>query len=325
MWSLWPGVAMMTTASLFAFFSKPKMILEAFAGAFRKKTAENEDILKDIELPMKVFAIGIPIVGMVLVTMGHFYFHVTWWLGVIAIPLVFVFTLIAVNSTALTAITPTGALGKLTQLTYAALAPGNVTTNLMTAGITGEVAGHASNLLMDIKPGYMLGAKPRHQAVGHILGILAGGTAAVPVFYYVFLRNNVANLATQNMPMLAAVIWKAVAEILTVGFSALHSSAVWAIAIGALLGILFEVIRTVTKGKFFLSGVGMGLAMVIPFSTCWSMFAGALFFWIVDKASKNEEGWWRKVALKNQETICAGIIAGGAIMGIIAILIETRL
>ena len=43
------------------------------------------------------------------------------------------------NSTGLTSITPTGALGKLTQLTYGALAPGNITTNLMTAGITGEV------------------------------------------------------------------------------------------------------------------------------------------------------------------------------------------
>ena len=43
---------------------------------------------------------------------------------------------IAVNSTGLTSITPTGALGKLTQLTYGLLAPGNVTTNLMAAGIT---------------------------------------------------------------------------------------------------------------------------------------------------------------------------------------------
>ena len=44
----------------------------------------------------------------------------------------------------------------------------------MTAGITAEVASNASNLLMDIKPGYMLGAKPRQQAIGHVLGIFAG-------------------------------------------------------------------------------------------------------------------------------------------------------
>src|SRR5690606_31851527 len=36
-WSLWCGVAMMTTSSLFAFFSKPKVILTAFTGMFAKK------------------------------------------------------------------------------------------------------------------------------------------------------------------------------------------------------------------------------------------------------------------------------------------------
>ena len=324
MWSLWGGVAMMTTASLYSFFSKPKMIFSAFTGLFGKNKKENEDILKHIELPMRVFVIGIPLMGFATVFLGHLYFGISWWLGLIAIPMVFIFTLIAVNSTALTAITPTGALGKLTQLTYAVLAPGNVTTNLMTAGITGEVAGNASNLLMDIKPGYMLGAKPRHQAMGHVLGIIAGGIASTPVFYLLF-NSEISKLASETLPMPAAVIWKAVAEVLTVGLSFLHSSAIWAMAIGAVLGIVFEVIRTATKGKFFISGVGMGLAFVIPFSTCLSMFLGALFFWIAGKLAKAEEGWWKKIILPNQETICAGIIAGGAIMGILVIILELKL
>ena len=323
MWSLWGGVAMMTTASLYSFFSKPKMILSSFSGLFGKNKG-NEDILKSIELPMRVFVIGIPLMGLATIILAHLYFNVTWWLGLISIPLVFIFTLIAVNSTALTAITPTGALGKLTQLTYAVLAPGNVTTNLMTAGITGEVAGNASNLLMDIKPGYMLGAKPRHQAMGHVLGIIAGGIASTPIFYLMFNRE-ISKLASETLPMPAAVIWKAVAEVLTVGLSFLHASAIWAIVIGAVLGIVFEVVKTATKGKFFISGVGMGLAFVIPFSTCLSMFLGALFFWIVSKVAKAEEGWWRRVLLPNQETICAGIIAGGAIMGILVIILELKL
>ena len=58
----------------------------------------------------------------------------------------------------------------------------------MTASITGEVASHSANLLQDIKPGYMLGAKPRQQAVGHVLGVIAGAVLSVPVFYMVFLQ-----------------------------------------------------------------------------------------------------------------------------------------
>ena len=38
-WALWGGVAMMTTASLFAFFAKPQILVSAFRGLFRRQNA----------------------------------------------------------------------------------------------------------------------------------------------------------------------------------------------------------------------------------------------------------------------------------------------
>jgi uncharacterized oligopeptide transporter (OPT) family protein len=326
MWSLWGGVAMMTTASLFSFFSKPQMLLAAFKSIGRKKGAEVEaDPLRNIELPMKVFAIGIPVVGAVIVLMGLVFFQISWWLGVVAIPLVFVFTLIAANATGLTAITPTGALGKLTQLTYAGLAPGNTPTNLITAGITGEVAGHASNLLMNIKPGYMLGGKPRLQAMGHVLGIIAGGFACTPIFYYALFRGNIEVFGTDRLPMIAAMIWKAVAEVLTRGFSILHVTALVAVVIGATLGILFEVLKITTKNRWPISGVGMGLAFVLRFSDSWLMFLGAFIFWLLARRTANPKSWMNVNIVANQETICAGVIAGGALIGIVIMVLSVAL
>jgi OPT family oligopeptide transporter len=323
-WALWGGVAMMTTASLYAFFSKPAVLISAFSGLFGKKDPNKQsDVLKDIELPMKVFAIGIPLVGGIVVLLAWLFFGVEIWMGLIAIPLIFVFTLIAVNSTGLTSITPTGALGKLTQLTYGVLAPGNITTNLATAGITGEVAGNASNLLMDIKPGYMLGGKPRHQAIGHFLGIIAGALASVPVFYFVFMRNGPTNLISEQYPMPAATIWKAVAEILTKGLSNLVESARWMALAGAIIGVLLEVAKSATKGRFWLSGVGVGLAFVIPFNTCFAMFLGSFIFWLASRLSKKPESAVNKIMVQNMEPTAAGIIAGGALMGIAVILIES--
>ncbi|MCS7337077.1 MAG: OPT/YSL family transporter [Verrucomicrobiae bacterium] len=321
-WALWGGVAMMTTASLLAFFAKPRILLSAFRGLFRKKANAEEDILRDIELPMRVFVIGIPVVGIALVLLANQFFGVKIWLGALAIPLVFIFTLIGVNSTALTSITPTGAMGKLTQLTYGLLDPGNIKTNIMTAGITAEVAGNASNLLMDIKPGYMLGAKPRLQAIGHVLGIIAGACVAVPVFYLVFLKNGPAGLISDQYPMPAINIWKAVAEALTQGLSNLPVSARWAALFGALLGLLLELIRLATKGRFWLSPVGVGLAAVIPFNTCLAMFLGSLFFWLVGKLFTRPGSAGNRILVQNQEPICGGVIAGGGLMGIIVIIIE---
>src|SRR5260370_5894726 len=122
--------------------------------------------------------------------MADQFFGVAAWVSVLAIVLVFFFCLIAINSTGMTSITPIGPMGKLTQLTFGALAPGNKEVNLMTAGITGEVASHSANLLQDIKPGYMLGAKPRQQAAAHVLSGIAGALVSVPFFYLVFLQLN---------------------------------------------------------------------------------------------------------------------------------------
>jgi uncharacterized oligopeptide transporter (OPT) family protein len=126
-WALWGGVSLMVLSSLVAFFAKPQLIFGALFSLFGGKR-QKSDVLKHIELPMWVFVVGIPVVGGVSIYLAHRWFGVDYWLGIIAIPLVFVFSLIGAHSTALTSITPTGALGKLTQLTYGALAPGTPPT-----------------------------------------------------------------------------------------------------------------------------------------------------------------------------------------------------
>lgn len=320
MWSLWGGAAIMTTSSLYSFFSKPQIIVQSFKKMFSKKEAK-DDILAKIELPMWIFAVGIPVIGALTVYLGHIWFGIHYWLGIIAIPLVFVFTLIAVTSTGLTAITPGGALGKLTQITYGALAPGNVTTNLMTAGITSEVSLNASNLLMDIKPSYMLGGKPRLQALGHILGIFAGGLIAVPVFYSIF-HGDISLFTTDALPLPSALVWKGVSEVLTKGLSNLHYTAQIAAGIGAVLGIVIEIANKKMNGKFPLSGVGLGLGFVLRFADAWSMALGTLIFWVAKKMCKNKEGVGYRAFVDNQETLAAGVIAGGSIIGIILILLE---
>ena len=314
-WSLWGGVAMMTTASLYSFFAKPQTLLTAFKGLSRRKSTA-VDPVRHIELPLWVSLVGVPLVGAYLVWIAHWFFGVQIWLGIVAIPMVFVFTLIGVNSTALTSITPTGALGKLTQLAYGALAPGNITTNIATAGIAAEVAGGASNLIQNIKPGHMLGGKPRYQAIGHVIGAFSGAVFSVVVFYPLFLRNNPAGLISEQYPYPAATVWKAVAEILTKGLSQLPTSAVVAAAVGAGLGIVLELIRLAGKGRFPISPVGIGLAFVISFQTCLAMFIGSFVFWVIGAVWPRPEQRPNAVLVQNQESICAGVVAGAALIGV---------
>ncbi len=324
LWALWGGAALMTTASLYSFFfseSTKQSVRELFKKK-ATKTVKKKDILADIELPSRVSLIGIPIMALVISWMGHTFFAVDYWLGLVSVPLVFVLSIMAVKSTGLTAITPGGALAKITQVFFSFLAPGNMNVSLITAGITSEVSLNASNLLMDIKPGYMLGAKPRQQAVGHVIGIFAGGLVAVPVFYMLF-HGDINVFGTEQFPMPSALVWKAVAEVLSKGISALHISAQWAILVGAVLGVVLEMMVKRSNGKFPLSPVGLGLPFVIPFTDVFLMFMGAFVFWLLERKSKSLRSEFYENVIDNKESIGAGIIAGGSIIGIILLIIET--
>ena len=321
LWALWPGVAAMVVASFVSFFSKPDVITSAFRGLFGKKTGD--DVLKDIEFPLWISFVGIPIMSAITAWMAWSFFDVPIWASLIGLPLTFILSLVAANSTALTSTTPVGATSKITQLFYGLVRPGDIKSNLATAGITAEVVGNSSNLLMDIKPGYMLGAKPRQQAIGHIIGIFSGAIASTFLFFVLFTKgvdpNNpdtIANIQTEQFPMPAVTIWRGVAEVLTEGLNKLPKSVVNAVIIASIAALILEVLRIVSKNKLPLSPVAMGLAFVIDFRSSLCMFTGAFLFWLLGVGRVKEEDAPNNLWIQNHEPICAGIIAGASLMGI---------
>ena len=75
----------------------------------------------------------------------------------------------------------------------------------------------------------------------------------------------------------------------------------------------------------FNMGVGLGLGVILKFTDSLSMALGALLFWFAQyKAKKTNKSHYKQI-VDNQEVISAGIIAGGSIIGIVLILIETAL
>ena len=330
LWSLWPGVAAMVVASFVTFFAKPGTITNSFKGLFSKKVGE--DPLKDIEFPMWISVIGIPIMSLVTACLAYSFFDVPVLVSLVGLPLTFVLSLVAANSTALTSITPIGATSKITQLFYGLVSPGKISTNLATAGITAEVVGNSSNLLMDIKPGYMLGAKPRQQAIGHIIGILSGGIASTFLFFILFTKGvdpgdpaTIKNLQSDKFPMPSVTVWVGVATILTKGFKELSQSAMVAMVVASVLALILEIMRIASKNKFPLSPVAIGLAFVVDFKSSLCMFAGSLIFWLLGVGRIKEEDAKGNLWVENCEPICAGLIAGTSLMGIADMLVSTFL
>jgi uncharacterized oligopeptide transporter (OPT) family protein len=321
-WSLWWGVTMMVVGSIISLLAKPEII----TGAFKKKksgtVSNGTDVLKHIEVPLWISYVGIPIFSVLGASVTHYFFGVPWLLAFISLPLIFVLTIICTNSMALTSWTPTGALSKITQFAMGAIDRTNPASNLIPAGMTGEIASNAANLLSDIKPGYMLGGKPRHQVVGHIIGIFAGSLAAIPLFFLLFLppdANGVRSSATivsEQFAMPAAIQWKGVAELIAKGVSSLPTSAIVSMIVAAIAAAGIEIARIVTKGRFPLSSVSIGLGVVLPPEASFMMWLGALLFWWMGKrnatpGTKGHDFW-----VEGCEPICAGLISGAALIGI---------
>ena len=320
-WSLWWGVTMMVVGSLVSLLARPQVIIGAFRGLGGKRD-ERADVLRHIELPLWLSAVGVPIFAVLGAWVSHAFFGVPWLLAFISLPLIFVLSVICANSMALTSWTPTGALSKITQFTMGAIDRANPASNLIPAGMTGEIAANASNLLSDIKPGYMLGAKPRQQAMGHVIGVFAGALFCVPLFFLLFLppdANGVRSTATivsDQFGMPAALQWKGVAELIAKGVTQLPQSAVISMIVAAIAAVAIEAAKIMTKGRFALSAVAVGLGVVLPPEATFAMWVGAMIFWW--QARKHREPGTRghRIWKEGYESICAGLISGAALVGI---------
>lgn len=324
-WSLWCGAAIMTSAALWSFFVDRRLFSNMMRPSAGEGLEKPGDPLGKVEIPSWIFFAGLPMAGSAVVWMAHSFFDVAVWLAIVCIPLVFFLTIIAVKATALTSMTPHGALGKVTQLACGALAPQNITSNIVAASVSAEVALQASNFIQNIKPGYMVGAKPRLQAVGHLIGAVSGALAGVAVFYAVFMKDGPASLIRSEFPFPAVVVWRAVAEALTGGLSGLPGSAVVAGCTGIIAGVLAELLRTRSNGKFPISPIGFGLAFVIPFDISLAMFVGATVFWVCGRRQSLPHARISRKIAQNLEPICAGAVAGAAIASVALITLETFL
>lgn len=315
-WTLWPATALMVTSGLLAFAMRWRTVLRAFSGLlslFGNDGGRRDDPLERVEVPGSWFVIGTGISGLACVLLGHYLFDITWWMGILAVMVTFLLSIVAARATGETDVTPIGAMGKITQLMYGVIAPSNMTTNLMTASITAGAASHSADLLTDLKAGYLLGGNPRKQTISQLFGVLAGTLVCVPVYMVIAQPEK---LGTAEMPAPSAKVWEGVALMLSKGVGNLPEGAVNAMIIGGIVGILLtlaEELLPASYRKFIPSPTGLGIAGVVPAFNSISMFLGALVAWLLANASKETDE-------KYTIPVSSGLIAGESLMGVAIIL-----
>ncbi len=332
--SLWAGAAIMISASLTSLALQWRVVgrglrelatlvsgvtrrrrVQEQAGALAGAAAEAAPLrpaarLAALELPGGWFAFGLVAASTGIVLVGYRAFAIAPGLSLLSIALSFVLVMVASRATGETDITPSGDMGKITQLVFGVVAPGSMTGNIMMASVTSAAAASSSDLLVDLKCGYLLGASPRPQFLAQFLGVVAGTAVVVPAFTLIVPRASM--LGTPALPAPAAQAWQTMAELMIAGASVLNDTARWGLLFGLLVGILIPLLEEAypKRARWIPSPFGLGLGLVIYFSNSAAFFVGALLAWLFARRSPQR-------AQRYSVPIASGLIAGESLIGVL--------
>jgi uncharacterized oligopeptide transporter (OPT) family protein len=306
-WLLWPGVTLMVVSSLVSFAFSWRSMLRAFrrsGGASGTEANDEGDMPTRWLLRLGLGSLILSVIAQVSL------FGIAWWAATLGVVLSLVLAIVASRVSGETNITPIGAMGKVTQLTFGAILPADPAANLMTANVTGGAASQAADLMHDLKTGALLGATPWKQAVSQICGAGAGALAG-SAFYLLLIHDPHRQLLTEEWPAPAVATWKAVAELFQRGFDALPSGAAGAMLVAAILGVLMPLVDRVAPRAarpYLPSVASVGLSFVVAAKYAISIFVGAILALVAGRL-------FRHWAAKFLVTLASGLIVGDALVG----------
>ena len=315
--TLWPGAALLATSGVLSFARSWRVALKALRNlraALRRRAPHEVDPLDAIEAPMWWFGLGFGLLSPVMIGLMKWLFGIPLWAGMLAMPLSLLVGVVAARVTGETDVTPTKAMGPLTQLTFGLLLPANLTANVMSANVTSGVGLHAADLLGDLKTGYLLGANPRKQVLAQLIGLVVGAAVVVPAFNLLVPTADV--LGSEQFPAPAVMVWAGVSKALALGLEGVAPVARVAMLWAALLGAFLVALETWLPPRWrswVPSPSGLGIAMVIPGATALTMFVGALVGFLIRRR-------WSDFGHRSLTPIASGLIAGESLTGITLVL-----
>ena len=300
-WIMWPATGMMVAGGLTALVLRWNLLKKTFS---RLSGARADEATFPLQLVV-VASIGLAIV---LVVLQKVMLGVDIWLTTVAILMSLPLMLVGLRVLGETNWGPISSLSNLMQGIFGALAPGNLTANMVSSGTTGTIAVESEALMQDYKAGYMIGSTPKSMTIMQLLGTPVG--AAAVSWMYPLLRDTY-GIVGENAGLSSPISrrWAGFAEILSQGVDALPPGAIPALFVGVALGVLFTVMED-RKIRWVPSPTGAAIGMLVPASVIIVMFLGS----VVDTI-------WRRVDRASNTSymvpLASGLIAGEAIVAVV--------
>jgi uncharacterized oligopeptide transporter (OPT) family protein len=303
-WVMWPATGMLVAGGLTALALRWRILVETF------RSLRTASIGSD-EFPLSIVIIGVVLSATALCIVQASLLDMPVWMTLTAIVLSLPLMLVGLRVLGETNWGPISALSNMMQGVFAALAPGNITANMVASGTTGTIATSSEAIMQDYKCGEIIGTKPRNLTIMQLIAVPVGA-AAVAWMYPALVK---AFGITGDHAQLSSPIsnkWAGFAELLRQGVSALPTSAMWALLIFSVLGVVLTVLETVPSIKKWVpSPTGIGIGIIVPFSVVFTMFLGGIMGSVWERTNK-------KSADAYMVPLASGLIAGEALVAVIA-------
>lgn len=162
------------------------------------------------------------------------------------------------------------------------------------------IACMAGDTSQDLKTGYILGATPKKQQIGELIGTII---AALAIGGVLFLLNSAWGFGTEELSAPQATLMKMIVE------GVMGGTLPWALVfIGIFVAIVIEIMGIPVLP------VAIGLYLPLELSSC--IMIGGLIRLYIDK-KKMKEGTDRKRVINRGILFCSGMIAGEGLVGIL--------
>lgn len=170
-------------------------------------------------------------------------------------------------------------------------------------GIICVVAAIAGDCSQDLKTGFLLGATPKKQQVGEMIGVVA---SAAVIGFVMMLLNSAWGYGTEAIPAPQATMMKMLVE------GIMNAELPWPLIFtGAGVAIAIEILK--------IPVLPFAVGMYLPFSLSAGIMCGGIVRWLVERKEGDEQE--KKEAVDRGILYTSGFIAGEGLMGVILALI----
>ncbi|GAA5813288.1 hypothetical protein MFLAVUS_006763 [Mucor flavus] len=232
-------------------------------------------------------------------------------------------SILGVRALGETDLNPVTGISKISQVLFAGIMPGSILANLIAGGIAEAGAQQAGDLMQDLKTGHLLGASPKAQFYGQMIGSFASVFIATGAY---MLYRTVYNIPGPEFPVPTAQVWLDMSRLVNGHQLPPHvSEFVFAFAILFTVFVLAkELYPQMTWTKFIPQGIAFAIGMYNPPAFTLARVIGGLVshFWnkYCDAKYKHEHSYtglraWLEPYRSIGGKVFIVVVASGFVLG----------